>query len=506
MYQSALSELENGYLDINADGTAVITVRPHGPEELLALPSPDDELGGVIAWDQVFEASPGASNDGGDGWFIVYEENDNGVVYRVYVANVEAQLPGSSTNNVQFIADAQAGTGNDVFQGLSFTSYYDRNYGDGDIGFFCAGKEIYYVDYGGGGAPTTSTWRARCAGVNDAGFNSPYDYKAVVAFRGHIVFTDGDLIQWSDLNDYRSVPAINIAGADQVNDSIETMIEYNGELVVFGRRSVEFWQLTGAAGASALAPTVSATIDMGIATGSTAFVWKDALYFVNNKYEVIKLYNRQTEVISTPISKDITPTSFQVNIRFALSAITLKGKDFLMVKRLTNLQSTGTETFVLNLESGTWARWTRNVQTGNAANVGMCLAATSGNNGVTIGARETDDQALSRIFTFEDFASATSLDFKIQTGFVDHGTFSNKRSNKLFFRALNGTIDDFTFKYRDTDSDPFQTIATNVSPQPHIGEFIGLGRYRTRQYEITATPTESISISQGEEDIEELDF
>ena len=502
-FRSSLASSKNSFLDVNSDNTAIIKLRPTVNGEVFDLSTDMGTLGlsGFVAWDQVFDAKPSSSSDGANGWFLAYSENQNGDIGDIWCLNAPAETTAGFNNYYDAYYGDIASGGGEGMQALSTAFYYDRTYSDGDLAFVTAGKDIYLINWDGTSTPPTfQTWNSVLTTGNVSG-----DMLSVAPFRGHIIFTDGDLLYWSDLNDYKSVPAINVAGPDLMNDRVISLATYRNELLVGGSRSIEFWQLTGASGASAIAPTVSATLSMGIAPLSNLFVWQDAVYFVNNKFQVARLQNREVQILSDPIANDISPSTFQVNQIYKVGCAYVGDTEFLFVRITTSL-SGGGKTFVMNIKNGTWSEWTITQGQGNGAD-GFPIPATSANMGATIGANETDTTKADRLFMPSLWSGGhDSIPFEVITAFNDHGSMSHKRSIRLLFHLKSGEISNLTLEYRDSETDSWKTLGDNVSTIGHIAEFIALGRYRSRQYRLTSSATSDISIGMAEEEIEMQEF
>ena len=91
-------------------------------------------------------------------------------------------------------------------------------------------------------------------------------FGSVEYFGGYTVLTEsqGRLVQWSDLADPTTLPALNFATTEARDDDNIRAVAIGGNLWIFKETSTEIWAITGEAGAGAIAPITGAVIDTGL--------------------------------------------------------------------------------------------------------------------------------------------------------------------------------------------------------------------------------------------------
>lgn len=121
---------------------------------------------------------------------------------------------------------------------------------------------------------------------------------------------DGKRFQWSDIGDAQSLDALNFASADKVDDNLLRGVEVRGNLVLFGERSTEIWQVTGQANTTAFAYVTA--VNRGIKGFNLLTKFGDTVFFVgddNNVYIGVGdgAVDITTPAINTSLTND-TPT------------------------------------------------------------------------------------------------------------------------------------------------------------------------------------------------------
>lgn len=540
--ESALDKLSNGFLEIDAGGTATARVRPHHRyERVFSGLSPlndqsqeqdlDDELvlKTIIPWPVITNSSPVDNYFAGKADYLLLFYSNGYFWQNVFLTT---GVTATETNVVNEISGSPPYVGKDDVQ-VDATFFYDAT--DENVAIYCMGYNLY-VTHISGSTVTTGKWYDE-ATTDNAGLTDDHKYLSVQHFKNYVFFTDGKTLRWSELNNYKDVPAINVAPASLVVDDIVRLEEYNGELCVFGERSIEFWQLTGESGAAAIAPIVAATISMGCSIGSNVAKFNDRLYFVNNRLEVIEIYNRQPRVLSKQIANILSATIFEdttgqpenrvkwLEFNFNVSAATISGKNFLFVnKNIGNPyhDETGNEefnkTYVMNIDNETWSEWDFTTPK-NEWYYGFGNPITNPNNGVTYGTHprtctrpaqlvsssEDDEQLDLPVQGFWP-AYKDNINFELQTAFIDHGTFSRKNINRLMVRTQKESGDTVVISYKNNKGDNFKDATLDVSTEDNIIELKSMGQYRSRKYKMSATVFNGdFGIAGAEEEVEVQD-
>ena len=118
---------------------------------------------------------------------------------------------------------------------------------------------------------------------------------------GYTVLTelDGSRFEWTTLQDPSTRNALYVATAEEVDDKIIQPLEMNGNLYLFGSRSVELWQTTGAAGSQAFGRISTTAINRGLKAKGLVTKVDNAAYFVGNDNTFRMLVGDQMQTVST---------------------------------------------------------------------------------------------------------------------------------------------------------------------------------------------------------------
>ncbi len=95
-----------------------------------------------------------------------------------------------------------------------------------------------------------------------------------------LIEKDGRRVQWSDLADPTTLPGVNFATTEQRDDNNLRAMVIGGNLWIFKERSIEIWYVTGASGASALAPVSGQVIDTGLKAFGLLAKFRAGAFFV----------------------------------------------------------------------------------------------------------------------------------------------------------------------------------------------------------------------------------
>lgn len=156
---------------------------------------------------------------------------------------------------------------------------------------------------------------------------------------------------WSALNDATSWDPLDFATAESNPDALAAVAESNGQLVLFGVATTEFWAPSG--DASVFARIGGSGIQWGLGAPQSVAKYNDGLVFVGRnalgELQVAMLRAYQAQVVSTPdidfvLNNDPLPTGATA------FTFTMGGHSFYVL----NLSQ---KTLVFDLTSGTWAEW-----------------------------------------------------------------------------------------------------------------------------------------------------
>lgn len=109
---------------------------------------------------------------------------------------------------------------------------------------------------------------------------------------GYTIITErnGRRFQWSALADAETLPGLNFASAEALDDPIVRPVAINGNLWIFKRRSTEIWGLTGQASENAFSRLGAGVIERGVlghnliakAPNAGFFVGDDGIVYITN--------------------------------------------------------------------------------------------------------------------------------------------------------------------------------------------------------------------------------
>lgn len=129
---------------------------------------------------------------------------------------------------------------------------------------------------------------------------------SVTSINGYSVTTraDSDVFQWSSLRDASAWDALDFATAESNPDTLVAVRSVNKELILLGRKSIEFWYNSGNP-TQAFEPRSVAPLRLGCLSRDSAILADGALFFVGRDGDgggigVYRLNGYQPEKVSTP--------------------------------------------------------------------------------------------------------------------------------------------------------------------------------------------------------------
>lgn len=174
---------------------------------------------------------------------------------------------------------------------------------------------------------------------------------------GYTVLTeqDGSRFEWTALQDPTTRNALYVATAEEIDDIILQPLELNGNLYLFGTRSIELWQTTGQAGAAAFGRLSSTAINRGLKAKGLVAKVDNAAYFVANDNTFRMMVGDQMKTVSTSA----------VETAIAQGAITDVSYFEDEGSKHVAIRFTDRPSWVLCLDNGQW--WERATGTGLGA-------------------------------------------------------------------------------------------------------------------------------------------
>jgi len=274
------------------------------------------------------------------------------------------------------------------------------------------------------------------------------------------------------------------------------------EVSIWGSRSIEYWQEDGV---NPISPLVGATTEAGIIAPYSIVQANETLFALasmNGKRAVMKIENRAPRIVSDSVDKELQ--SLDV-ITDAVGGLMFVGGTNIYVLNFP----TERKTWAYDLKNDLWTEWgTWNTALSRYDTfplAGSCYAKDwnrhllLGQNGkVYTMSRDTFQDADSGIRTL------------IRTGWVNHGTFRRKRSDRLLIKLKTYSPSPavVSVRWRD-DGRPewsnFVELPVGSDQSETQFAFIErMGIYRSRQYEILMTDNADMALCGIMEDVKEL--
>lgn len=152
--------------------------------------------------------------------------------------------------------------------------------------------------------------------VIDAGLT----FETVVYLDGRFVVipTNDDTFYWTETLDVDDVPALNFATAEREGDDLMGAVTQNGEIVLFGKDTTEFWPSTGDANLPFQRRT-GATISVGLVGPRACVNAGGSVFFVGQSTHggnrVYALQGYQPQPVSTPAIEEAIQGLSETNKR-----------------------------------------------------------------------------------------------------------------------------------------------------------------------------------------------
>lgn len=297
--------------------------------------------------------------------------------------------------------------------------------------------------------------------------------------------------------------AIDRFSSESKPDNLLALHVENAEIALFGSRSVEFWGNDGQSPFSKLRGT---DIRRGLgATYSVAFVG-DSWIYIDDKRKLARIVNRAVQEASTPFDRVLQDLS-RVDDAVARE-MTIEGLPLYVISFPTDQR-----TLVYNYTKNDWSEWDFWDQEagGSRRFLGATYAYAEPWNLHLLG-----DVNSGKIYA-ADFDNLSDNGHAIRTlrrtGHVSHGTMQEKVSHELIVRITRGLGHEnlpapkLSIRWRNDKGDwttaKYPSLGV-VGDHRNYFRLTGLGRYRTRQYEIMSTDNVPLTISEAKEFVDVL--
>jgi len=195
--------------------------------------------------------------------------------------------------------------------------------------------------------------------------NFPNGARSICFIAGRFVVDDpssAGKLRWSGVYDFTDWDPLNFATAESNPDPLMQVFERGGELLLFGTRTLEFWQPSG--DASVFLRVGGSGIDWGLAIFDTPRKANDSVLFLGRNLggqpQVCRLDGYTVRVVSTPDVEKRINAAIGSGANVTTSVVTHSGHTWYIV----NLVDTS---FTYDLTTGLWDEWqTTDAVTGQA--------------------------------------------------------------------------------------------------------------------------------------------
>ena len=214
--------------------------------------------------------------------------------------------------------------------------------------------------------------------------------------------------------------------AESSPDPIRALTVFNGQLWLFGSRTVETWYDAG----ESPVPFVrvqGSHLDVGIGAVTSLVQDQEALYWLDDRSRVIRMAGGQLSILSAPIER------FLRDLPGLSGARMFRVAEFLVV-----VIPDGVHTYACNLKTGGWSQW---VSYDESLGLdlpwfGRCSAYVPEASITVVGLRDHGILALSKETYNTDLGALVPV--RLLSGRLDGGTINRKRSNQLTVRLRRG--------------------------------------------------------------------
>jgi hypothetical protein len=275
-----------------------------------------------------------------------------------------------------------------------------------------------------------------------------------------------------------------------------------GELVLFGSKTIEHWYNDGSSPFSRLPGT---DVEYGLAAKHAIAKANDSFYFLTHERRLVQLVERSPKVVSAPVDSVIQGLS---DVSDALLDHVHVGGLTLLVLSFPSAGRTLVYDYAKNKWISEWSYWNQTTASYERWR-GNCVCFVSDWNRHFVG-----DRANGKVYYMDpDIYSDAGDTMRTmwRTPHVDHGTGGFKRSHALRLKVRRGYGSSSTanpvlmIRWRDNGKSNWRNESRVEFDLGNAGEeeaFVilrRLGRYRSRQYEISCTDDIPVSLVGAEE-------
>lgn len=313
--------------------------------------------------------------------------------------------------------------------------------------------------------------------------------------------TGSQKIEYSNVGQPTVFSSEFITAESQSDDLIGAFVAWD-EIVAPGEDTWEFFYDDGS---TPFVRKPGAIIQEGCIAPYSIKLIDNAWFFLNKERRVMRINGRQPIVLSSPVDKVLSGLT-EVTDAIA-DELTVGGRTFYILTFPTD-GKTIVYDYVLNQWCGEWGTWLL-LSAKYARWRGNCVTYVKEWNSHFVGDYQTNDIYKASLTTYKD--GDYTMRSAWLTGNIDHGTSNWKRSLRLRLRLRRGDGDINTtespklmLRWRDNGNKQWKnTVNIDLGKQGEdefFKEFGPLGRYRTRQYEVSITddiPLTLVSIQEN---------
>lgn len=336
----------------------------------------------------------------------------------------------------------------------------------------------------------------------------------------HVAFIDGYILanvsgtgrfQWSNLNNALTWDALDFATAEGAPDDLVALHVGWREIMLFGSESVETWFNDGVTPFIRYGQGYS---EGGCAAPHTIGLVDNNWLYMDYKRHIVMLQGRTPKILSTPFDKliqDMTTVSDAT-----ADVIRIEGTAFYVLHFPTE-----NVTIAYNYKDNNWTQWGywNTITAEHDRWLGNCHEYVSNWNLHLVGSRNSSKiYKMSSSYLDDDGDDIRMLR---RTGHIDHDTSQRKRSKEITLRIKRGhgktdnldpndvnSIPHFSMRWRSDGKSNWSNerimSLQRVGDTDFIARLLGLGIYRTRQYEIIMSDKTPFVLVKGEEEIQVL--
>ena len=292
------------------------------------------------------------------------------------------------------------------------------------------------------------------------------------------------------------------ASAESESDNLVAVAVGWEETAAFGTRSTQFFWTSST---SALENKSGSLVEQGCIAPYTITRIDNSWFFLNHKRRLVRLTNRTPEVLSLPVDSILAGVT---TVTDAIGdELTVGGKGF-YVLTFPSDNKTYVYDYVLGKWCGQWGYWSDDTSSYNRWR-GNCVTYVPEWNAHLVGDYYNGKVYKSSTTSYLD--GSDTIRSAWYTGNIDHGTQLWKRSVRLRLRIKRGDGDEndtspiLMVRWRDNGDKTWGNsveIDLGVTGDNEFFKEIGpLGRYRTRQYEISITDDVPLVLVSVEENV-----